>query len=76
MDHHLSPNERIYWQMQLCKYFVQEQLKIRAFVRQIEQLIRIPVMADFIIFSILICFLFFALNVGVSIDGNYYDLFA
>ncbi|EDW10438.1 odorant receptor 56a [Drosophila mojavensis] len=75
VDHHLSPNERIYWQMQLCKYFVQEQLKIREFVRQIERLIRIPVMADFIIFSILICFLFFALNVGVPSTMDYSFMF-
>lgn len=76
----LTVNELIHWQLQLCKSFVQEQRRIRAFVGQIEQLIRIPVMADFIIFSILICFLFFALTVGVSFSqiyilNSYFSLF-
>lgn len=62
----LSEAQLTYWQLELCKRFVQEQLKIREFVQQLQQLIRIPVMADFIIFSILMCFLFFALMLGVS----------
>lgn len=52
--------------MELCKRFVQEHLKIRDFVQQLQQLISLPVMADFIIFSVLMCFLFFALMLGVS----------
>ncbi|KRF79355.1 uncharacterized protein Dvir_GJ21406, isoform C [Drosophila virilis] len=71
----LTVNELIHWQLQLCKSFVQEQLRIRAFVWQIEQLIRVPVMADFIIFSILICFLFFALTVGVPSKMDYSFMF-
>lgn len=62
----LSEAQLTYWRLELCKRFVQEQLKIREFVQQLQQLIRIPVMADFIIFSILMCFLFFALMLGVS----------
>ncbi|XP_023163743.1 odorant receptor 56a [Drosophila hydei] len=75
LQHHLGANERIHWQLQLCKYFVQEQLKIRDFVQQIEHLIRIPVMADFIIFSVLICFLFFALTVGEPSNMDYSFMF-
>ncbi|XP_034651433.1 odorant receptor 56a-like [Drosophila subobscura] len=60
----LTPAQLNRWQMELIKTFVKDHLKIRRFVYELEQLIRVPVMADFIIFSVLICFLFFALSVG------------
>ncbi|KAH8270767.1 hypothetical protein KR018_001022 [Drosophila ironensis] len=54
------------WRMKLCKEFVEEELRIRNFVQELQNLIRVPVMADFMIFSVLMCFLFFALLIGVS----------
>jgi len=62
----LTPTELNHWHLELCKRFVEEQVRIREFVHELQQLIRVPVMADFIIFSVLMCFLFFALTVGVS----------
>ncbi|XP_030387798.1 odorant receptor 56a [Scaptodrosophila lebanonensis] len=50
--------------LQLCTSFIKEELKILQFVRELEILICVPVMADFIIFSVLICFLFCALTLG------------
>lgn len=64
----LTASELTFWQMQLFKEFVKEQLRIRKFVQELQYLICVPVMADFIIFSVLICFLFFALTVGVSFN--------
>ncbi|XP_068147471.1 odorant receptor 56a [Drosophila tropicalis] len=64
-----------YWRLQLCKSFIQEQLRIRNFVEQIQYLICIPVMADFIIFSVLMCFLFFALMVGAPSKMDYFFIF-
>ncbi|KAL7738485.1 hypothetical protein ACLKA6_006793 [Drosophila palustris] len=60
----LTTAELNHWHLQLCKGFVVEQVKIRRFVHELQQLLRVPVMADFIIFSVLMCFLFFALTVG------------
>lgn len=63
---HMTNSELDHWRMKLCKEFVEEELKIRRFVLELQNLIRVPVMADFIIFSVLMCFLFFALLIGVS----------
>ncbi|XP_055837698.1 odorant receptor 56a isoform X2 [Episyrphus balteatus] len=48
----------------MCKFCVVEQIRIRWFARELQELIGIPVFADFIIFSILICFLFYELVTG------------
>ncbi|EDV98273.1 odorant receptor 56a [Drosophila grimshawi] len=71
----LTVAELKHWHLQLCNSFVAEQLKIRRFVLELEQLLRIPVMADFIIFSVLICFLFFAFSVGVPSTMDYFFMF-
>ncbi|XP_032572302.1 odorant receptor 56a isoform X2 [Drosophila sechellia] len=71
----LTASELTFWQMQLFKEFVKEQLRIRKFVQELQYLICIPVMADFIIFSVLMCFLFFALTVGVPSKMDYFFMF-
>ncbi|KAH8258034.1 hypothetical protein KR038_004864 [Drosophila bunnanda] len=71
----LTSSELTYWRMQLCREFVEEQLRIRKFVQELQSLIRVPVMADFIIFSVLMCFLFFALTVGVPSKMDYFFMF-
>ncbi|XP_041448708.1 odorant receptor 56a isoform X2 [Drosophila obscura] len=71
----LTPTQLARWQMRLIKKFVKEHLKIRRFVKELEQLICVPVMADFIIFSILICFLFFALSVGTPSKMDSFFMF-
>ncbi|XP_034108686.1 odorant receptor 56a [Drosophila nasuta] len=72
---HLTPAELNLWRLRLCKQFVEEQLRIRQFVHELQQLIRVPVFADFIIFSVLMCFLFFALTVGVPSKMDYSFMF-
>jgi len=62
----LSASELTYWRLQLFKEFVEEQRRLRKFIQELQYLICVPVMADFIIFSVLMCFLFFALTAGVS----------
>ncbi|XP_016976774.1 odorant receptor 56a [Drosophila rhopaloa] len=71
----LSPSELTYWRMQLFKEFIEEQIRIRKYVKELQQLICVPVMADFIIFSIPMCFLFFALAVGVPGKMDYFFMF-
>ncbi|EDX07852.1 odorant receptor 56a [Drosophila simulans] len=71
----LTASELTFWQMQLFKEFVKEQLRIRKFVQELQYLICVPVMADFIIFSVLMCFLFFALTVGVPSKMDYFFMF-
>ncbi|KAH8418337.1 hypothetical protein KR222_000101 [Zaprionus bogoriensis] len=71
----LTASELSYWRLELCRSFAEEQVRIRQFVEQLQQLIRVPVMADFIIFSILMCFLFFALMMGVPSKMDYSFMF-
>ncbi|XP_017145684.1 odorant receptor 56a-like [Drosophila miranda] len=60
----LTPAQRNRWRMRLIKEFVKEHLKIRRFVKELEQLICLPVLIDFIFFAVSICFELYALIVG------------
>ncbi|TMW44128.1 hypothetical protein DOY81_010793 [Sarcophaga bullata] len=60
----LSPQELQYWHTKMCAFCVEEQIKLRWFTKELQMLIRIPVFLDFIIFSLLICFLFYAIAAG------------
>ncbi|EDW32591.1 GL11721 [Drosophila persimilis] len=60
----LTPAQLNRWRMRLIKEFVKEHLKIRRFVQELEQLICLPVLIDFIFFAISICFELYALIVG------------
>ncbi|XP_033233480.1 odorant receptor 56a-like [Drosophila pseudoobscura] len=60
----LTPAQLNRWRMRLIKEFVKEHLKIRRFVKELEQLICLPVLIDFIFFAISICFELYALIVG------------
>ncbi|XP_017836731.1 odorant receptor 56a [Drosophila busckii] len=71
----IKPAELNYWRLKLCATFVEEQQQIRSFVHQIQQLICVPVMADFIIFSVLMCFLLFALMMGMPSKIDYFFIF-
>ncbi|XP_026841515.1 odorant receptor 56a [Drosophila persimilis] len=68
----LTPAQLNRWRIRLFTKFVTDHLKIRKFVKELELLICVPVMIDFIIFSILICFLFFALGVGSPTKMDYF----
>ncbi|BFG03574.1 odorant receptor 56a-like [Drosophila madeirensis] len=56
----LTPYQLNLWRIRLIAYFVKEHLEIRSFVKEFEQLIRLPVLIDFIIFSVSICFQLYA----------------
>ncbi|XP_016941838.3 odorant receptor 56a [Drosophila suzukii] len=71
----LSASELTYWRLQLFKEFVEEQRRLRKFIQELQYLICVPVMADFIIFSVLMCFLFFALTAGVPSKMDYFFMF-
>ncbi|EDV36853.1 uncharacterized protein Dana_GF13164 [Drosophila ananassae] len=75
VEEHLTSSELDHWRMKLCKEFVEEELKIRRFVLELQSLICVPVMADFIIFSVLMCFLFFALLIGAPSKMDYFFIF-
>ncbi|KAH8401461.1 hypothetical protein KR009_005727 [Drosophila setifemur] len=75
MREYLTDTELNHWRLKLFKEFVREQLKIREFVQELQNLIRVPVMADFIIFSVLMCFLFFALLIGTPSKMDYFFMF-
>ncbi|XP_055916897.1 odorant receptor 56a [Eupeodes corollae] len=73
----LEPNEVLYYSTldgaenknnflreRMCKFSVVEQIRIHWFACELQELIGVPVFADFIIFSILICFLFYELVTG------------
>ncbi|XP_017125650.1 odorant receptor 56a isoform X1 [Drosophila elegans] len=68
----LSPTELSHWRKQLFRDFVEEHIRIRNLVHEIQHLIRVPVMLDFIIFSISMCFLFYALALGISSKMDYF----
>ncbi|XP_037713972.1 odorant receptor 56a [Drosophila subpulchrella] len=71
----LSAKDLTYWRLQLLKEFVEEQRRLRKFIQELQCLICVPVMADFIIFSVLMCFLFFALTAGVPSKMDYFFMF-
>ncbi|KAH8279241.1 hypothetical protein KR026_004576 [Drosophila bipectinata] len=75
VEEHMTSIELDHWRMKLCKEFVEEELKIRRFVLELQSLICVPVMADFIIFSVLMCFLFFALLIGAPSKMDYFFIF-
>ncbi|KAL9915283.1 odorant receptor 56a [Glossina fuscipes] len=72
MIDNLNENDLNYWRLKMCEFCVKEQTKIKWFANEIQALIRIPVFLDFIIFSVLICFLFYALTTDNPSKMDYF----
>ncbi|XP_037821946.1 odorant receptor 56a [Lucilia sericata] len=60
----LEERELLKWHAKMCEFCVKEQINLRWFTNELQSLIKIPVFSDFIIFSVLICFLFYAIAAG------------